>query len=373
VAPARRQGGQPDQPAERHTAPADEAHAPLHTADGHLVNPPPSPSTATIYSVAERAGVSIATVSRVLQGAGVVSSATRQKVLDAVEQLNYVPLGAARSLAVRHHEAHGLVLPELSGPYYSELLMGFESRAAELGQSVILLLTDAKRDMARAVRQLATRVDAIAVLGSAAMPPDVARALHGRKPVVIIAGEPQEGIECVAAENTHSAHALTAHVLDHGRRHLVFVGDPDGAPDTRERYAGFAAAHVERGLTPAEPIRVEFRETEGAGVAARLLAGEFTADALVCANDELALSIMTSLQDAGRDVPGDVAVVGWDDVMTSRYVRPGLTTVRQPVHELGVLAAERLHQRVIGGAPRLDPQVLPTQLVIRHSCGCTGD
>src|SRR5690348_16378535 len=88
---------------------------------------------ATIYSVAERAGVSIATVSRVLQGAGTVSATTTQKVLDAVDELDYVPLGAARSLAVRHHEAHGLVLPELTGPYYSELLMGFESRAAELG------------------------------------------------------------------------------------------------------------------------------------------------------------------------------------------------------------------------------------------------
>ena len=89
---------------------------------------------ATIYSVAALAGVSIASVSRVLQGSTAVSDRTRVKVLAAVEQLNYVPLGAARSLAVRHHEAHGLVLPELTGPYYSELLMGFESRAAELGQ-----------------------------------------------------------------------------------------------------------------------------------------------------------------------------------------------------------------------------------------------
>ena len=95
-----------------------------------------------------------------------------------------------------------------------------------------------------------------------------------------------------------------------------------------------------------QPVRVPFREGEGEAVADRILAGEIEADALVCANDELALSIMSRLQDAGRDVPGDIAVVGWDDVMTSRYVRPGMTTVRQPVHELGVLAAERLHQRV---------------------------
>ena len=359
--------GRRDEPAESHWEAEPRTTS---SADGHLVNPTPPTPGATIYSVAERAGVSIATVSRVLQGVGVVSESTRQKVLTAVDELNYVPLGAARSLAVRHHEAHGLVLPELSGPYYSELLMGFESRAAELGQSVILMLTEGKSDIARAVRQLATRVDAIAVLGSAAMPPDVARALHGRKPVVIIAGEPQEGIECVCAENLHSSQELTSHVLDHGRRRLLFVGDPDGAPDISERHAGFVAAHTDRGLEAADPVRVPFREGAGLEVAQRLLAGDLTADAVVCANDELALSIMTCLQDAGRDVPGDVAVVGWDDVMTARYVRPGLTTVRQPVHDLGVIAAERLHRRVFGAPPRLERQVLPTQLVIRGSCGC---
>ena len=331
---------------------------------------------ATIYSVAERAGVSIATVSRVLQGSTVVSDATRQKVLDAVDALHYVPLGAARSLAVRHHEAYGLVLPELTGPYYSELLMGFETRAAQLGQSVVLLLANGKTDLPRAVGHLATRVDGIGVLGSAAMPPAVARALRGRKPVVVIAGAPVDeveqldGVEFVAAENIRSAEQLTTHLLDHGRTALLFVGNPDAAPDIRDRYAGFVAAHTLRGLVPAEPVRVPFREREGAAVADRIIAGELEPDALVCANDELALSIMSRLQDAGRDVPADIAVVGWDDVMTSRYVRPGMTTVRQPVHALGVLAAERLHQRVIGAPPIPAPVVLATEVVLRGSCGC---
>ncbi|WP_083707322.1 LacI family DNA-binding transcriptional regulator [Intrasporangium flavum] len=356
----------------RRATPATQASADASTlgsapASGQVAG---AGAGATIYSVAERAGVSIATVSRVLQGADVVSETTRRKVLDAVDALNYVPLGAARSLAVRHHEAYGLVLPELTGPYYAELLLGFETRAAELGQSVTLLLTEGKVDAARAVRRLATRVDALAVLGSAAMPPAVARALHGRKPVVIIAGEPQDGIESVTAENAHSAAELTAHVLGHGRRRLLFVGDPAGAPDIAERHAGFVAAHHDLGLEPAEPVRVPFREADGELVADRLLSGELDADALVCANDELALSIMTRLQDAGRDVPGDVAVVGWDDVMTARYVRPGMTTVRQPVRELGELAAERLHQRVQGGELPSERRLLPTRVVIRGSCGC---
>ncbi|GHH40353.1 LacI family DNA-binding transcriptional regulator [Lentzea cavernae] len=325
---------------------------------------------ATIYSVADHAGVSIATVSRVLQGATVVAETTRQKVLAAVEELGYVPLGAARSLAVRHHEAHGLVLPELSGPYYAELLMGFEARAAELAQSIVLVLTNSRTDLAAAVRQLATRVDAIAVFGSPAISADVVRLLRAKKPVVVIAGEPHDGAETIAAENLGSARELAGHVLGHGRRRALFVGDPDSGPDIRNRYAGYVAAHRERGLDAAEPVRVSLSEADGAAFAQRLLDGEYEADALMCANDELALSIMTTLQDAGRDVPGDIAVVGWDDVMTSRYVRPGLTTVRQPVQELGALAANRLHELVSGEPPRSQAQMLPTQLVVRSSCGC---
>ena len=174
---------------------------------------------ATIYSVAALAGVSIASVSRVLQGSTAVSDRTRVKVLAAAEQLNYVPLGAARSLAVRHHEAHGLVLPELTGPYYSELLMGFESRAAELGQSV---RPHARRRQGRphpggaAARRPRRRH------GDAGLrrDPRVGRRRRCRapKPLLLIAGDPREGVEAISAENTESARALTLHLLDHGRR-----------------------------------------------------------------------------------------------------------------------------------------------------------
>jgi len=336
-----------------------------------MATKPTGPSGATIYSVADRAGVSIATVSRVLQGSPLVSERARTKVQDAARELNYVPLAAARNLAVRQHEAHGLVLPELSGPYYSELLMGFESRAAALGQSVVLMLAADKPDLARAVAQLATRVDGIALLASAAIPDEVVRSVQGRKPVLVISGDARyEGVDTVSAENVHSARELAAHLFAHGRRALVFVGDPDLGPDIRSRYDGFVAAHTERGLTAPDPVRIPFREADGAAYARTLLAGAPTPDALVCANDELALAIMQTLQDGGCRVPEDVAVVGWDDVMTARYVRPGLTTVRQPVARLGALAADRLHDRVTGAPVTDEAQTVPTELVLRSSCGC---
>jgi len=319
----------------------------------------------TIYSVADTAGVSIATVSRVLQGSPLVSERTTRKVLDAVAELDYLPSGAARSLAVRHHDTYGLVLPELNGPYYAELLVGFETRAAELEKSVMLVLAGTKEDRDSALRTLATRVDGIAVFGSDAY------VVSSGKPVVVIAGHARAGIEAIAAENVEGARLLTEHLLvDHGRTNLRFVGDIAAAADLLERYEGFTAAHRERGLTPPEPVRAEFRERDGTAVAELLLAGDLPADALVCGNDELALAVMARLTDGGVDVPEDIAIVGWDDVMTARYVRPGLTTVRQPVQELGALAADRLHDLVSGAAPSAERRVLASEVVIRSSCGC---
>ena len=158
---------------------------------------------ATIYSVADRAGVSIATVSRVLQGSGVVSERTRRKVLEAVEELDYLPSGAARSLAVRQHDTYGLVLPELSGPYYSELLVGFETRAAELEQSVMLLLGRHQGDRDQAVQHAGQPRRRHLRLRWAGRP-------HREQPPGRSSSSPgmrRAGVEAIAAENVDSAHA----------------------------------------------------------------------------------------------------------------------------------------------------------------------
>lgn len=328
------------------------------------------PAGPTIYSVAEAAGVSIATVSRVVQGTGAVATATRDRVLAAIDRLDYMPLAAARSLAVRQHEALGLVLPELAGPYFSELLMGFEEAAAELDLSVVLTLVERDRplDVARFSR-LVAGVDGVAVLGGL-LPDEVLRRATRQRPLLVFAGGDTVGFEHLAAENTTSSAALTAHLLDvHGRTRPVFAGDPEIAPDVRERFAGFARALTERGLDVPAPLGGGLREADGTAAAERLLADGLPADAVVCANDEIALALVERLVSAGVRVPQDLAVTGWDDVMAARFVRPGLTTVRQPVRELGALAARRLHERVTGAEPG-DPGVLATRVVLRGSCGC---
>ena len=324
----------------------------------------------TIYSVARLAGVSIATVSRVLQSKGVTSPQTQAKVLQAVEDLEYVPSQSARSLAVQRHEAHGLVVHDLTGPYYAELLMGYESAAAQFGKSVIIVVTGRREDPSRAVRKLSSRVDGL-VLATSTISDDAARSLGRRTPVVLLARPAVPGCDAVSAENTQSARALTEHLIAHGRRRLFFVGDPDGSPDVQERYRGFTAAVSSSDASAVGPaIRVDFREHSGAEVATQVVGHVNGPDALVCANDELALSTMKALQRAGVKVPDDIAIVGWDDVMTARYMSPGLTTVRQPLFELGRLAATRLHERIAGAPVAPEPRILPTELVLRSSCGC---
>lgn len=324
----------------------------------------------TIYTVAERAGVSIATVSRVLQGSARSSPRTRQKVLRAVEELDYVPLRAARALDVKRHEAHGLVLPGLTGPYFAELLAGYESTAAQYGQSVVVVLAAGIADLDTTLRTLLARVDGL-VLTHGTAGDGIIRTLARSTPTVVLAHAPIEGCDTVTVENGESASDLTAHLLGHGRRRLVFAGDPETSYDIRERYAGFSAALAGAGLTEAlPPLRVWFEESSAPEIVEALLAAGDAVDGVVCANDELALATLTLLQRRGVRIPDDLAIVGFDDIMASRYVDPGLTTVKQPTHELGRWAAIRLHERIQGRTRDVQPQILPTRVVLRGSCGC---
>jgi len=329
------------------------------------------PGAVTIHSVARKAGVSTATVSRVLQGSASASDTTRAKVIAAARDLRYLPPDRPRAPVATRNEAHGLVLAELTGTYYSELVTGHQSAAADLGQGVVLVVTRRQVDAPEAVRDLAKRVDGM-IIGANTVPDSVAHSLSRSMPVVLLTRHDVAGCDSVRAENIESAALLTSHLFGHGRSHVVFVGDPDTSPDVAERYAGFRKAHVEAEVPIRRPpLRVPLMEGAGIKVAEEILRRRVKLDGLVCGNDELALAIMKRLQDNGVRVPDDLAIVGWDDTSAARYISPGLTTVRQPIREIGRFAAEHLNAR-IGGAELLGrPQVLPSQVVLRSSCGCS--
>jgi len=324
----------------------------------------------TIHVVARKAGVSSATVSRVLQGSASTSESTRAKVIAAVRELGYSPPDRARRPISTRHDAYGLVLADLAVSDYSELLMGLESVAADSGQGVVLVVTRRLDDASEAVRELAKRVDGL-VIGPNTVPDAVAHSLGRVMPVVLLARPDVAGCDSVRADNVESAALITAHLFEHGRSRLVFVGEPDASLDVSERYAGFRRAHVAAGVPLRRPpLRVPLIEGAGVRVAEEILRRRVKIDGLVCGNDTLALAILKRLQDNGVRIPDDLAITGWDDVLAARYISPGLTTVRQPMHDLGRLAAERLHARIVNELPVIGSEVLPTRVILRSSCGC---
>jgi LacI family transcriptional regulator len=324
----------------------------------------------TIRDVARHAGVSIATVSRVMHEHTNVSPATRERVTAAVAELEFTPSRLGRSLAERRHAANAIVFPDLSGPYFAEVVLGYEVVAADLGRSVLILSTHGRSAAPAMVEETADRCDGMVVLGRT-VPDALLERLHARDfPLVLLARPRLAGIDSVKADNTASAEALASHVLDGGARLLALVGDRLMAPDLGERWEAVervAARHADAQVVQ-WPTTV-FDESAGIEVARAALEADLP-DAFLCANDEVALGLLGELRRAGVDVPGRVVVTGWDDIMAARYA--GLTTVRQPMRELGATAARMLDEVITGARTEQRHDVLPTELVVRTTSRTLG-
>jgi LacI family transcriptional regulator len=319
----------------------------------------------TIRDVAKHAGVSIATVSRVMHHHENVSPATRERVSAAVQALQFTPSRLGRSLAERRHAANAIVFPDLSGPYYAEVVLGYESVAADLGRSVLILSTHGRAAAPSMVEEMADRCDGMVVMGRTVPDALVQRLAARGFPLVLLARPQLDGIDSVKADNTDAAEALARHLFDTGARRLALVGDAGLSPDLAERWAAVervAADHADAAVVH-RPTHV-FDESAGRDVARAALEAEADLpDVFVCGNDELALGVLDELRLAGTQVPGRVRVTGWDDIMAARYA--GLTTVRQPMRRLGETAARLLDEVITGARTEPRHEVLPTELVVR--------
>jgi LacI family transcriptional regulator len=322
---------------------------------------------ANIYAVAERAGVSIATVSRVQRGVGPVSTETRERVERAIEELGYSPDPTGRALAGQRLDAMGIVFPDLAGPYYSAVLLGAEAASVGAGSSLLILATHGRPQAADLVRELSSRVDGLVVMGRT-VGDEAVRALAGRVPLVLLAREPVDEIATVRSESREPACRLTRHLIEvHGHQRLAFVGDPGSSPDVEDRWQGFQDAHRVLEVPVRQPFAAPVDERGGReGAGAALDADEPTA--LVCASDEVAIGAYEALDARGLCPGQDVAVTGWDDIQLARFVTPALTTVKQPMARLGRTAMELLLQ-LVDDQPAAS-LTLPSELVIRASCGC---
>jgi len=361
----------------------------------------------SVYEVARHAGVSTATVSRVLAGHERVLPATRDKVLSAVAELGYVPSGAARDLAARRTGVLGLCFPDLGSSdlgssdlgspdldqdegdaayWYDEVIRGME-RAARRSGYAVLIAASRHRDDSGLVLSIAGRCDGLVVLARTA-PLAMIEHVATRIPVVLLAagqgpaddgraddggtaggGRPDRAIDSLSVANETGAYQVTSHLTDvHGYRDVCFIAGPPDSPDSARRLDGFR-----RATASVDQIVVHYGDFTIAGgrrAAERIIAAGRVPRALVCANDQTAIGVMAALEQAGLSVPGDVAVTGFDGIQLGRHLRPGLTTVVQPMAALGDTAVAMLSER-IGGA-ELPPRAveLPVRLELRGSCGC---
>ncbi len=330
---------------------------------------------ATIYEVASRAGVSITTVSRVLNDKGPVAEATRHRIVNAIRELGYEPSWLGRALAGQRRNAVGIVFPDLAGPYHAGVIAGLEAWAAASDVALFILGTHRRRQSSALVEEFAQHVDGLVLTAQTVQGEELERLLDQGVKVVLLGQPVQAGVPAVRVESQSYAKTLTEHFLvDHGLQHLGFLGDPNVSPDIEERWQGFLDGHVSQGRRPpGGPWRTSLRESNGYKAAIKLLAGRRRLEAIVCANDELALGVYTAAVERGLRIPQDLRVSGWDDIPQARWAVPGLTTIHQPLEALGQRAGEILTALLEGKNLVAATTWIPSTLIIRQSCGCGGE
>ncbi len=324
----------------------------------------------TIRDVAREAGVSVASASRALNGHANVTSETRTRIQSAAAKLRYVPHSGARSLTRRKSDAIGVVLPDLFGEYFSELIRGIDRVAHAHGLQLLLSnMHGNPHEAANAARAMRGQVDGLLV-----MSPDVRRehlfdALSTGLPAVLLnCHAPAPDIASVGIDNDGAARTMTRHLVDSGYRRIAFVSGPRHNRDSQERQAGFRAAIIEA-TGERDPIIIpgDYSEASGAEAANLLIAGRLTVDAIFCANDMMAIGCCSVLAEAGIAIGETVGVAGFDDIPIAHYVTPSLTTMSARTAELGATAARKLIEILAGGDEHAGATILTPQLVERDS------
>lgn len=342
----------------------------------HTVASKRTRSRATISDVARLAGVSIATVSRVLNETAPVAEETEARVRDAIAELSYKPQPAAQTLAGRRTNTIGLLLPELSSAFFTPLLRGVESGLRQSGfDMLIYATTHTANDEAGRLGPLGEHnTDGLLVFTNRLDDGDIRRLHEHGFPLVLLHRTPPAGlnIPCVTVENKAGTRRAVEHLIRvHGRRRIGFLAGPDGNEDSMWRLAGYREALQSHGL-PDDAALVAcggFDDVLAYEAVERWLAEGVSFDALFAGDDDSAAGAILALRRAGKRVPDDVSVIGFDDVPFASYLQPPLTTVRAPIEDAGRAAAEQLVRLIQdGGADALT--LLPTELIIRQSCGC---
>ncbi|HEX8619668.1 MAG TPA: LacI family DNA-binding transcriptional regulator [Thermoanaerobaculia bacterium] len=330
-----------------------------------------APGVATIRDVAARAGVSVATVSRTLNGIGPVHDETSKRVVAAARALRYVPHAAARSLSIRRSHTLGVLLPEVHGEFFSEVIRGIDVAARARGYHILVSSShDDAKEMSTMLRALRGRVDGLIVMSPDVELGPLSRALTADTPAVLL-NSATNARPTIRIDNYSGARNMTAHLIALGHRHIAFITGPERNADAAERRRGYRTALAEsrEEKRPHIEIAGDFTEESGYRAVPQIAAMNPRPTAIFAANDAMAIGALRALREAKLAIPGDVTLAGFDDIPMARYVTPQLTTVRVDIAEMGRRAVEYLVaslEQSDGTVKKHD--VIPVTLVVRESC-----
>lgn len=326
----------------------------------------------TIYDVASRAGVSPATVSRVLNARTDVSPVLAGRVHAAVEELNYRPNGVARNLRKRATTVWGLIISDIGNPFFTAMVRGVEDAAHEAGYSLVLCNSDDDLDKEQRYVEvaLAEQMAGVIITPASEAATDLAALLDRNIPVVAVDRRLARGdVDTVLVDNVRGAQLATDHLIEAGCRRIACITGPTRTTTAAERLEGFQQAHKKAGLDvdPALVVQENFKEDGGYDGAQQLLRLDRSPDGIFVANNLMTVGALEALVDAGVEIPHDMLMVGFDDIPWARLTRPRLTTVNQPTYDMGREAGRLLAARIAAEAGVARTIVLPPSLQVRES------
>jgi len=327
-----------------------------------------------VKKVAELAGVSTATVSRALSRPGMVAKVTREKVIAAATKAGYSGNYLARNLRTNKTSQVIVLVPNIANPFYSEVIRGIERVAHDHGYSV--LLGDTQNSLARenAYTKMYTTKRADGLITLCPRLPKLDRSIQDAdlliEPIVNACEcAPGTPMRTVQLDNKGAARKATDYLISLGHQRIGFVAGPPGSPLSSERFEGYKAAMTAAKLSTPEDLFAigDFSVESGVLAAKQLLAVKQPPTAIFCSNDEMALGVMTVLKSVGIGIPDDISIVGFDNIHFAQYFDPSLTTVAQPMGDLGEKAMTVLCETLAGNPPKVKDIVLPFDLIVRDS------
>jgi LacI family transcriptional regulator len=308
---------------------------------------------ANIYQVAELARVSVATVSRIINNSGRVTDKTRLRVVNAMEELGYRPSSIAQALATNRTNCVGVLVSELHGPFFGDMLSALEQELRSAGKFVIVTAghSDEAREKAGLQFLIGRQCDAL-IVHVEALPDQYLRDHDGNPAPLVVMNRTVPGLldHCLTLDNEYGGYLATRYLLKMGHTRIAYISGPLSWHDASQRLAGHNRALAEAGIKPDKRLLVEgdYHETAGAEALGQLLDAGLAFTAIACGNDQMAAGVMAAARDRGLRIPEDLSIVGFDNAPISRYLHPKLSTIDYPIGEMGRMAARWVLRHVYG-------------------------